>query len=164
MLCSLLTGVFPALTVSLPHPQISEASRSCELTRWSETGGSDPKDPPWSLSALRLSPCTSQWRSVGQDQSKRRSFYKWVGESFIYWWKSFLDLRSPCSSFSLNNATKAQMITFPPFPLLIQTRISVWPCSGKRKRRFLERGVWDDRQTHTHSQHGKHGALHMCNL
>lgn len=117
--------VFPALTVSLPHPQISEASRSCELTRWSETGGSDPKDPPWALSALRLSPCSSQWQSVGQDQSKRRSFYKWVGESFIYWWKSFLDRRSLCSSLSLpvclNSATKAQMIKFSPFPLLTQT-------------------------------------------
>lgn len=106
---SLLTGVFPALTVSLPHPQISEASRSCELTRWSETGGSDPKDPPWPLSTLRLSPCTSQWRRVGQDQSKRRRFYKRVGESFIYLWKSFLDRRSLLFlSLSLSKATKAQ--------------------------------------------------------
>lgn len=40
-----LTRAFPDLTLSLPHSQISEASPSCELTRWSGMGGSDPKDP-----------------------------------------------------------------------------------------------------------------------
>lgn len=157
---SLLTGVFPALTVSLPHPQISEASRSCELTRWSETGGSDPKDPPWPLSTLRLSPCTSQWRRVGQDQSKRRRFYKRVGESFIYLWKSFLDRRSLLFlSLSLSKATKAQ--TFKKkkssHPFLYShtypntTHQCVALLWGGRKRHFLESGVWEDTSIHTAS-------------
>lgn len=157
---SLLTGVFPALTVSLPHPQISEASRSCELTRWSETGGSDPKDPPWPLSTLRLSPCTSQWRRVGQDQSKRRRFYKRVGESFIYLWKSFLDRRSLLFlSLSLSKATKAQTFKkkkFPPFPLL--THVSKHNTSvcglvvGGEEKTFP--GEWCVRgHIHTHCQH-----------
>lgn len=167
---SLLTGVFPALTVSLPHPQISEASRSCELTRWSETGGSDPKDPPWPLSTLRLSPCTSQWRRVGQDQSKRRRFYKRVGESFIYLWKSFLDRRSLLFlSLSLSKATKAQTFKKKKVPTLsfthtrIQTQhISVWPCCGGGGKDISWRVVCE--RTHPYTLPAQHGHLYVCNL
>lgn len=166
---SLLTGVFPALTVSLPHPQISEASRSCELTRWSETGGSDPKDPPWPLSTLRLSPCTSQWRRVGQDQSKRRRFYKRVGESFIYLWKSFLDRRSLLFlSLSLSKATKAQTFKkkkkFPPFPLLTHvSKHNASVCGLVVGGEDISWRVVCER-THPYTLPAQHGHLYVCNL
>lgn len=148
--------------VSLPHPQISEASRSCELTRWSETGGSDPKDPPWPLCPpCAYLPCTSQWRNVSLDQSEPRSFSKWLGESFIYLWKSFFwDRRGVSVSVpvSLHKAPKAQTLQIPPFPLLAHISectqsSSAWPWwrRRKRKRRFLERGVWEDTWIHTAS-------------
>lgn len=78
-----------------PHSQISEASRSCELTRWSGMGGSDPKDPSLTHPLL-LSPRFLKWHlpaihgDWGKYRTKTMSLVLRGGE-VIYLWKSFLD-------------------------------------------------------------------------
>lgn len=95
-----------------PHSQISEASPSCELTRWSGMGGSDLKDPSLTHPLL-LSPCFllkchlpaihSDW---GKCRTKPMSLVLRAWGSYLFMEILF----GFCTGGSFNKAVKAQTL------------------------------------------------------
>lgn len=162
-LWSCLTAEFPALTLSLPHSQISEASPSCELTRWSEMGGSDPKRPLThspcpSLPALPLKvapTCNSQWLRIGLGPNHDLKRV-WGGDPYLLMEKGNLSACCTGGSFSLNRTIKTQTVNVTALSSCAHTRIhtqhnqksmSAQPRWGNRKKR-LPGMVWSEENAH----------------
>lgn len=92
-----------------PHSQISEASPSCELTRWSGMGGSDPKDPSLTHPLL-LSPRFLKWHlpAIHGDWGKCRTK---TMSLVLRGWGSYLFMKilfGFCTGGSFNKAITAQ--------------------------------------------------------
>lgn len=95
-----------------PHSQISEASPSCELTRWSGMGGSDPKDPSLTHPLLLSPRFLLKWHlpAIHGDWGKCRTEPMTL---VLRGWGNYLFmdiLFGFCTGGSFNKAIKAQTL------------------------------------------------------